>query len=327
MKKRVWYVVLVLMLIVSGCRPSSEDVRIKINRMEQSLFSIPVDSVAVFVPRLQQQYGELLDMYGIGVIGIGASDEAYYSERLTEFLTDSYMHGAYRKVSEMYPDLKDIESGLSGAFTNYRKEFPDRNVPSVYTLISGFNQSMVTADTILGIALDKYLGPDAEAYSLLGLANYQRRTTDRKYIVPDCMRAWISTEFPYNDSIDNALNNILYEGKIVYGIQKMLPDMPDSLIFGYTPEQMRWCENNTRQMWTFLVENKLLYVTDYMTINKLVAPAPFSSLFTRESPGRAAVWLGYRIILSYMKQTNVTLEELLSDDDYQKILAKAKFKP
>ena len=98
-------------------------------------------------------------------------------------------------------------------------------------------------------------------------------------------------------------------------------------MFGYTPDQMRWCQNNIAQMWTYLVEKKMLYKTDYLTINKLIAPAPFTSFFTRESPGRAAVWLGYQIIDSYMRHNKVTLETLLLDNDYQKILAKAKFRP
>ncbi len=326
-KKPTIYIVAMIMLIVSACQSPKEKVQIKINRFEQSLFSIPIDSIAASVPRLQQQYGELFDLYNLGVIRIGAFDDPQYPARLTEFLTDSYMHGAYRKVSEKYPDVMDLETDLSKAFSAYRKEFPERRIPSVYTLISGFNQSMITADTILAIALDKYLGPEEETYSLLGLANYQRHVMDRKYIVPDCMRAWICTEFQYNDSIDNALTNILYEGKIMYAVRRMLPDVPDSLMFGYTPQQVQWCENNTGQMWAFLVEKKMLYATDYMTINKLIAPAPFCSLFTRESPGRAAIWLGYQIIFSYMNHNNVSLEALLSDDDYQDILAKAKFKP
>ncbi len=312
---------------LSACQLSSEKVTIQIGRMEQSLFSTPIDSVAAYVPRLHRQYGELLNLYSLRVICIGAPDDPQYPRRLTEFLTDSHMYGAYRKVEQAYPDLKDIESGLSDAFTVYRKEFPERVIPSVYTLISGFNQSMITADTILAVALDKYLGPDEEMYSGLGLARYQRRLTDRKYIVPDCMRAWVGTEFPYNDSVDNVLNNILYEGKIAYLLHRMLPNTPDSLLFGFTPDQMRWCGNNTGQMWTFLVENKLLYTTDPLTIHKLVSPAPFCSFFTRESPGRAAVWLGYQIILSYMKHNKATLRELAADNDYREMLAKAKFKP
>ena len=299
---------------------------LKINRLEQSLFSIPIDSIPASIPRLEQQYGELFDLYSILMFRMTPHDPKY-PEELTRFLIDTHMNLAYKRVKEVFPNLKDIESGLGKAFYNYQKEFPERVVPSVYTLITGFGESIIVADTILAIALDNYLGKNEEMYFWLDLPNYRRQTMDKKYIVPNCMKEWISTEFSYNDSIDNVLSNILYEGKLMYTLQYLLPNTPDSLLFGYTPEQMRWCRNNTAQMWAFLVERKMLYATDYLTINKLTGPAPFTSLFTPESPGRAVVWLGYKIIESYMKNNRVTLEALLEDNDYQQILTKAKFRP
>ena len=314
------------LLFFYSCRKQPE-ISLKINRLEQSLFTIPIDSISASIPRLEQQYGELFDLYNNMVICIGSSINPDYPEELTMFLTDKYMNLTYKRVMEVYPDLKDIETGLGKFFFNYQKEFPQRVIPSVYTLISGFNQSMITADTILAIALDKYLGRNDDIYSRMEVPKYLRYGMERKYLVPDCVKAWLYTEFPNNDSIDNVLVNILYEGKVMYALHRLLPNTLDSLFFGFTPDQMRWCRNNTVQMWTFLVEKKMLYSTDYLTISKLIGPAPFTALFTPESPGRAVIWLGYRIIESYMKNNKVSLEALLEDKDYQQILAKAKFRP
>ena len=327
---RFYYISLLVglaaLLFFHSCSRQPE-VQVKITRLEQSLFTIPVDSIPAFIPRLEEQYGELLDLYSNGVIYIGSPKDPEYSEELTKFLTDSNMNLVYKRVMEVYPNLKDVETGLSKAFSNYRNVFPDRVIPSVYTLISGFNQSMIIADTILAIALDKYLGKNEEMYFMLDVANYQRQTMDRKYLTTDCMKAWLYSEFPPNDSIDNVLSNILYEGKIMYAMRQLFPQTPDSLLFGYTPGQMHWCRDNTVQMWTYMVEKRMLYATDHLTISKLVGQAPFTSLFSRESPGRAAVWLGYQIIFSYMKHNKTTLEALLLNKDDQQILAKARFKP
>ncbi|MDR2037954.1 MAG: hypothetical protein LBQ60_08525 [Bacteroidales bacterium] len=324
--KHIIIAVFFLLFFFSGCRQKQE-VQIKIGRFEQALFSVPIDSVGEYVPRLEKQYGELFDMYNQGVISIGPSNDPDYPEHLMNFLTDSYMNAAYRQVTKTYPDMSGIEEGLSKGFSKYHQYFPEKVIPSVYTLISGFNQTIIISDTILAIALDKYLGKDEEMYIRLGLASYQRQLMDKKYIVSDCMKAWGYTEFPKSDSTDNVLSNILYEGKIAYYVSQVLPQTSDSIIFGYKPEQLNWCINNTQQMWTYLVEKKMLYATDYLIINKLVGPGPFTTLFTRESPGRAAVWLGYKIIQSYMKHNKVSLEELLLNNDYQGILAKAKFRP
>jgi hypothetical protein len=228
---------------------------------------------------------------------------------------------------ERFPDVKGLEKDLSAAFSRYHRYLPEHDIPSVYTIISGFNQSMSVDEGILAISLDKYLGVNEEFYSQLDIPVYQRRQMDSPYIVPDCMKALVYTEFSGSDSIDNVLSNMIYEGKIAWFVRQMLPDVQDSIIFGYTADQLKWCKNNTRQMWTHLVEKKMLYATDNLTITKLVGPAPFTSFFTRESPGRAVVWLGYQIIESYMKRKKVPVEELMTDNDYIRILSDAKFKP
>ena len=322
----IFFIFLLSLTFIYSCRQQPE-IPIKIDRLEQSLFAIPIDSIPEYIPRLEQRYGELFDLYSILMFRIFPNHPNYHEE-LSKFLTDYHIHVACKKVMEVFPDLTDIESGLGKAFYNYRKEFPDRIIPAVSTLITGFGESIIVADTILAIALDNFLGKNEDLYFRLELPNYRRQTMDRKFIVPNSMKEWVSTDFSYNDSIDNVLTNILYEGKVMYALRQLLPETPDSLLFGFTPDQMRWCRNNTKQMWTFLVEKKMLYATDYLTINKLIGLAPFTSLFTTESPGRAVVWLGYRIIESYMKNNKtVTLEALLLDNDYQQILAKARFKP
>jgi hypothetical protein len=307
-----------------GCHATPE-VTISIDRMEQRLFSLPADSVEAAIPRLRQHYGNLFELYNSRIIAIGPSTSPQYPQKLIDFLTDAHMYATYRKVMEYYPDVADLEKGLTKAFSRYRNYFPDSGIPSVYTLISGFNQSMSVDEGLLAISLDKYLGINEDYYIRLDIPAYRRRLMDKPYIVPDCMKALAYTEFP--DTGGTVLSSILYEGKIAYFVSRMLPDLPDSLLFGYTADQMRWCKNNTRQMWTFLVEKKMLYQNDYLAIAKLVNPAPFTSFFTRESPGRAAVWLGYQIILSYVAREKPSLNELMNRCDYPAILTEAKFRP
>ncbi|MDR0714208.1 MAG: hypothetical protein LBF89_08125 [Bacteroidales bacterium] len=313
-------------LTLWGCHTDPE-IKISIDRMEQSLFSIPADSVEAAIPHLRQHYGRLFELYNNRIIAIGSSVSPQYPQRLTGFLTDFHMYACYRKVMAQYPDVADLEKELSEAFSRYHKYFPDHDIPTVYTIISGFNQSISVDEGLLAISLDKYLGRNEEYYIQLDMPMYLRRLTDKPYIVPDCMKALAYTEFPDTGITETVLSSLLYEGKAAYFVSQMLPDIPDSLIFGYTSAQMHWCKNNTRQMWTYLVEKKMLYNTDYLTIAKLAGPAPFTAFFTRESPGRAAVWLGYQMILSYVAHKKPSLNELMNNHDYQTILNEAKFRP
>jgi uncharacterized protein YjaZ len=108
----------------------------------------------------------------------------------------------------------------------------------------------------------------------------------------------------------------------------MLPEVEDEIIFGFTTRQMEFCRNNESQMWQYMIENDLVFKTDHFIIRKLIGDAPFTSYFTNESPGRAAVWIGFRIVESYMNRNRGTsLESLMNDINIQQILEKAKYDP
>jgi len=306
------------------------EVKIHIDRLEKDIFSLDLDSIEQNVPRLQARYGQFFDMFNADVLKIKSSKDPRYPQALKKFITDYFMSLDYNKVAKEYPNLDQLSLDLGKAFTNFKTYFPDKKIPRIYSMISGWNESIIRSDslTILGIALDKYLGRDCEFYTQLQLDKYMRYTLEREFIVPDCMRSWGYAMFEFKDNESNILSNMLYEGKIWYFMKAMLPETPDSIIFGFTPDQLKWCYNNKKQMWTYLLEHKMLFSTDYMTVRKLIYPAPFTIYFTKESPGRAIVWVGYKIIESYMKHnSDVTLQQLMQEKDYQKILRKSDFKP
>jgi hypothetical protein len=306
----------------------SEKLIIHIGRFENDLFSMNLDSAKSQVLKLKSKYGEFFDIYNYKVIQLGSSDDPKYPDNLKTFVTDYYMNLDYKKVKEVFPNVKDIEDELGKAFYRYKTYFPNKKVPRVYTCISGWNQSVFNSDTILAIALDKYLGRNCEFYKKLQLDKYMTYTMERQYIVPDCMRLWGYTEYDMKDSASNILTNMLYEAKILYFVKKMLPETNDTLIFGFTPDQLKWCNNNQKQMWTYLVEHKILFSNDILLAHKLVFPAPYTTLFTKESPGRSCVYLGLKIINSYLKSNpDVSFSQIMKETDYNKILRKSNFKP
>jgi hypothetical protein len=131
-----------------------------------------------------------------------------------------------------------------------------------------------------------------------------------------------------NYSADNVLSEMIHEGKLKYFEKCMLPDNNDEIIFGFTSDQMKFCRNNESQMWQYMIENDLVFKTDQFIIRKLIGDGPFTSYFTNESPGRAAVWIGFRIVESYMNRNRGTsLESLMNDINIQQILEKAKYDP
>jgi uncharacterized protein YjaZ len=121
---------------------------------------------------------------------------------------------------------------------------------------------------------------------------------------------------------------MIYEGMLMYFTSQVLPNHPDSLIFGFTPNHMKFLKSNEKYMWTYLIEHKQLFSTESFAIQRFIGDAPFTQGFPNESPGRAVVWIGYRIVKEYMNRNKeVTLAMLMNERDYQKILNRSKYTP
>jgi hypothetical protein len=180
----------------------------------------------------------------------------------------------------------------------------------------------------IGVGLDQYLGRDCEYYDQLGVPGYLQYNKYPGKIPSDVAYAWGTALYPYHDSVDNVLNRMIHAGMLMYFTEALLPETPDSILIGFNPDQMRWCINNEKQMWTHLVEQKLLFSNDDLTIRKLIDNAPFTQLYTSESPGRAAVWQGWQIVRAFARRNpDLGLPEIMSITDYQRILRGSRYNP
>jgi hypothetical protein len=328
--------IIVISLIINACSSEQRtnidvtdiDVQVNIKRLDKDIFEIDLGDVEKSSGDLIEKYDAFFDLYNSLIVKLGNPCNENYSDLLIGFVTDYTMNKVYAKTLEKYPDLSLIEDDLEDAFKRFKYYFPEITIPTFYSYIGGFNQSIVVADSILAIGLDKYLGADCVFYDRLGTPEYLQQNMTSKMISIDAMKAWILTEFVYNDSIDNVVNNMVYHGKIQYALRILFPTKADSLLFGFNGEELRWCIKNENQMWNYLIDQKLLFSTDYMLINQLINPAPFTSGFPNESPGRACVWLGEKIVSAYMKKnSNISLKDLMLDTNYQKILSESRYEP
>lgn len=328
---------LLLLLFIGSCRrnqykvnTTSVTVDLEVKRLEKDLFESDPAMIDDLLPTLKNKYGDFLQFYSY-VIKAGEINDTLFSDYLLSFCTDRLNNEVYASVNQSYPDVRLIEEELEKAFSNYIYYFPKESVPAVFTCITGFNRSIITADSVLGIGLDRYLGSDCEYYPALEIYGYLAARMNSWNIVPDCMYAWGAKNWNYEAMdypVENVLCGMIHEGKLRYFEKCMIPEINDTLLFGFTGDQMKFCRNNENQMWMYLIENDLLFSTDKFVIRKLTGEAPFTTYFTNESPGKAAVWQGFRIIESFMsKNKDVSLAEMMSNTDVQTLLDGAKYKP
>lgn len=326
-----------VMTLFQSCRKnhyrvntSSINTDIEIKRLEKDLFTPGPEEIIPSLDDIKNKYKGFLQPFSY-VINTGNINDPAFGDFLLRFCTDRQNNEIYQHTLNIFPALTDIESELESAFSHYLYYFPGSHIPQVYTCITGFNNSIITADSVLGIGLDRYLGADCEYYPRLGIYSYISARMTPEYIVTDCIYGWGASEWDFESSgynEDNLLSRILHEGKLRYFTKCMLPGKDDEIIFGFTSDQMNFCRNNEDQMWNYLIEHDLLFSTDQFMMRKFTGEAPFTSYFTNESPGRAAVWLGFRIIEQYMmKNPGTGLSQLMEETDIQLILEKARYNP
>lgn len=338
---RIRFITFIFLLLIvpgiSSCKKnhyrintSSINAKIEIKRLEKDLFTLNPNEITTKVPSLKQKYDGFLQLFSY-VINTGDIKDPSFGDFLVRFCTDKQNNDVFALTMKLYPDVQKIEVELQDAFRHYLYYFPKKNVPAVFTCITGFNNSIITGDSVLGIGLDRYLGADCEYYPRLEIYKYMAARMTPENIVPDCMYGWGTSEWDFSTlkyPVDNVLAEMIHNGKLKYFEKCMLPETTDEMIFGFTPDQMKFCKNNECQMWQYMIENDLLFKSDQLTIRKLIGESPFTSYFSNESPGRAAVWLGFRIVESYMMKTpGNKIVDLMQNTDIQGILEKAKYSP
>jgi hypothetical protein len=150
---------------------SSVSVKIRIKRLEKDLFTLNPNDISAKVPFLKQEYKGFLQLFSY-VINTGDINDSSFGDFLVRFCTDKQNNDVFTLTMQLYPDLREIEEELQEAFRHYLYYFPKRYTPDVYTCITGFNSSIITGDSVLGIGLDKYLGADCKYYPGLEIYKY-----------------------------------------------------------------------------------------------------------------------------------------------------------
>ena len=307
---------------------SEIDLELKILHFEKALFDLPKDEqYASGVDSIQKEYGQFFDLFTGRIINVGSSSDLGFYNNLNGFISDPDMQVVYGDCMNEFSDTEQISQELTQAFKHYKYYFPKKPVPDVVSFVSGFNATLIVTDSILAFGLDMYLGKNYAYYQMLQLPQFKRRKMTPSYIVPDCMRGWISSDYMLEESQDLA-GQMIYHGKLMYLMNALMPGYHDSLIFGFTSTQLQWCKVNEPYIWSFFIDNELLYSQDPNEIIKYVGEAPFTTGFSKESPGCIGWWLGWNIVNAYMNShPEISLSELMGIQDAHKLLTESGYKP
>ena len=232
------------------------------------------------------------------------------------------------EVSKQFSDNSKIEDDLEMLVSRIKYYFPEEKTPRVITLVNEVlidKKAFYTNDLIL-ISLDTYLGKNHKFYE--PFAEYQKANLEPYQILPDLVTNFAFRKImPSQDK--TLISEMIYYGKLHYLKDLLLPETPNYQKIGYTAIQEKFCIENEFQMWSYLVDEKLLYDNNIKNYQRFIEDGPFTKFYLeidRESPGRIGQWLGWQIVKSYMENNDVSLDQLLKTEPTV-IFNKSKYKP
>jgi len=321
-------------LLFVGCQQKNrfhldsfkQSVEVKINRFDLDFIALDTTDVASGLIILENKFPDFTSFFLSDVLLMQMTDTVENANQIKAFLQDTTFIGVHQQVKSIFNDVKEIEKQLSIAFSYLRNYFPEIKLPEIYFFVSGFNQQFLLNDSILGIGSDLYLGSDFPLYKDITY-EYLLPGMRKEMIVSEGLSILLHKKFPFIGDV-NLLNTMIYEGKICYLMEVLMPDAKTDFILGYTEAEIRWCKQHEKAIWTSMLEQKHLYSTDYMLINQYINPAPFTSPVSNESPGRLGTWVGYQIVAGYMQNNKqIGLAELIQNENYQSILEQSLYRP
>jgi gliding motility-associated lipoprotein GldB len=338
--KNTWSCLLCAMVLaVTACNSGKKTpdvshipMNVKTARFDTALFNIDTNNVAPGLHKLAEEYPVFFPVYIEHIMNFGPYTDSnrLIPEQTRMFLTNPDFKALQHSVAEKYPSLDKVEQELAQTFRYIKYYIPAFHPPKVVSFISGIgNYGAVTADTILGIGLDMYMGTDFPPYGMIpDFPAYMVRRFTPEYITTNCAQVIQQELFPPSAKANKLIEQMVEAGKQQYFLDLVLPQTPDTIKLGYTKDQLDWCYDNEQMIWQYFIQNNLLYSTDWQDITYYLGDGPATRGMPPGSPGKIGSFVGWQIVKHYMdRHPEVTLQQLMGTNDLLKIFNEAKYKP
>ncbi|WP_020607088.1 hypothetical protein [Spirosoma spitsbergense] len=308
------------LFLFASCQKSEDIAFVRLDKQLSS--SKSPDSIRA----LLNQYPAVAQLY---FNANGAGNDTALVHELTNRASNPDLLTFNQQVQNQFGDMADLRAELAGAFSNIKKDFPDFNSPNVVTVVTGFmGPDLVVTDSLIVIGLDYFAGPKAK-YRPQGpeYPQYILRRYAKDYIVPAIVFA-ISDKYNATNRTDQTmLADMIYYGKGYVFTKNMLPEVPDSLIIGYSDKQLTQTFNAQDVVWAYFIDNQLLYQTNPAIKQRYLNERPFTAEIGQAAPGAIGRWLGWRIVGKYHDEhPGVSIAELMRNADARQIFEQSGYK-
>ncbi len=336
--------------IIGGCGEKGEHlpdvsgikVELETHRFDKDIYAIDTNHIGEGLVKLHQKYPDFLDYFldtlnAFGVHGNYNDTTRAIREGLHEYLSFKQFVQLEDTIKIVFPDTKETDAALTSAFKYFKYYFPTASIPKIMYLnfILTNHPAFVTDPTTYCVCLDMFLGEQFQYYRSVGVPDYMGPHLRKEYIPVSLFNAVYLSEHPFKPDDRTLLDLMIQRGKEQYFLHKIMPTTPDSVLFGFTKNQVEWCNKSESQLYNFFIQQSLLFNKSELAIMPYVVDGPFAKGIGaptdpgRPTPGNIGTFVGYKIVSAYMANNpKVTLKELLEQQvEPARFLDAANYKP
>ena len=299
--------------------PESYD--LEFDRYEEVLFNLDTTDFQAELMKVQDRYHVFLGG------DLNNPDAVQY---LKDFATDPFSVSLYQKVKTTFPNLKEVEPVVEDVFAHFHHYYPEIELPKkAFTCVTGIHPDeppVQIMDDQLVISLDWYLN-DEEVYDQIGMPRYmslRRNLSTLAKEVAERLYMYYLYEWRKQGQI---VGEMVFYGRSNFFYEAMCPELPDSILLGYSSEQWHWAVENEGQVWADIVGNRRLYEAGLDSYMMFFGDGPFTQAYSNDAPSRLGEFFGLNIIRSYFSNNETSLQDLMQRKDLQNIFQDSGYKP
>ncbi|MBQ8223142.1 MAG: hypothetical protein IJZ87_07385 [Bacteroidales bacterium] len=332
----IYLCIITLSITITSCEKTKSHknkLNVKYEKLEPQNLETKYYSKALFSLDTTDFYNELLKIKpDFPFFFEDISDMKRTASFLEEFVKDTFCVRLNNMVESKFnnTNFKQLEEDIQSVFQRFNYYYPKIENPTIYYYISGIDYNtppVYMKDGGIAISLDYYLGNESKIYDYIGMPRYRSIRCQPSYIVRD-LAQYLYYNGVYSQRIQkDLLTEMIEVGKMYYFMEAMNPSMPDSVLMGYSYSQMQWLENHEADVWASIVGNDMLYSKGLEMYRTFFGDGPFTQAFSNEAPARLGEYIGLQIIRSYMANNDVSMQELMANDDIQQIFQASQYKP
>jgi hypothetical protein len=325
-------ILLAICLMMASCQENEPAYKAKLDitpepydlefdRYEEVLFNLDTADFQAELMNVQDRYRVFLGG------DLNNPDAVQY---LKDFATDPFSITLYEKVKVVFSDLKQIEPVVEDVFAHFHYYYPEIELPKkAFTCITGVHPDeppVQIIDDQLVISLDWYLD-DEELYDQIGMPRYmslRRNVSTLAKEVAEQLYMYYLYEWRKQGQI---VGEMVFYGRRDFFVEAMCPELPDSVLLGYSSKQWQWAVENEGQVWADIVGNRRLYDAGLDAYMMFFGDGPFTQAYSNDAPSRLGEFFGLNISRSYFSNNEVSFQDLMQRKDLQNVFQDSGYKP